>query len=233
MWSGLPRDQNRDSKVAVSWCYFCCPSRDVQSLSPHYFCLETFSSSVTTYHGCLHFRFILLLISRNTNHLAGAVIPNSEFPETDSVWLTLSGGQRAVAKSTRQFSAKRALGRKFQFCLRYFLLSVFPYLPLCFCECYNTHILQSSYFQSCRREDIKMFQAEEVAGGEAAVCWGKCIQSALTEYRGNGTERKLEEPVIWRLCWDSGTLSRRPCVYFVCLLSCQGVSWSSKSLIRN
>ena len=78
-----------------------------------------------------------------------------------------------------------------------------------------------------------MFQAEEAAGGEAAVCWGKCIQSALTEYRGNGTERKLEEPVIWRLCWDSGTLSRRPCVYFVCLLSCQGVSWSSKSLIRN
>lgn len=78
-----------------------------------------------------------------------------------------------------------------------------------------------------------MFQAEEAAGGEAAVCWGKCIQSTLTEHRGNGTERKLEEPVIWRLCWDSGTLSRRPCVYFVCLLSCQGVSWSSKSLIRN
>lgn len=46
-------------------------------------------------------------------------------------------------------------------------------------------------------------------------------------------QRKLEEPVIWRLCWDSRTLSWWPSVCFVCLLSFQRVSWSSKSLIRN
>ena len=52
---------------------------------------------------------------------------------------------------------------------------------------------------------LKMFQAEEAAGGEAAQCVEGNASSRPSQDRGNGTERKLEEPVIWRRCWDSGT----------------------------
>ena len=83
-----------------------------------------------------------------------------------------------------------------------------------------SHFLEQFTSKGAEEKILKMFRAEEATGRRSCtVSWGKCIQSILIGYQGNGTERKLEEPVILRPCWDSRTLSWRPCVCFVCLLS--------------
>lgn len=52
-------------------------------------------------HGCLHFRFMLLLNSRNTNQLARTLIPNSNFLEIESDWPSLVRWPKSYGQEDR------------------------------------------------------------------------------------------------------------------------------------